>query len=544
MIDNMAVSFEENRWQRHGADTITAILARAARIWPERIFIDYGGRTRTFHEFEAESTLLANGLRSFGVKKGDTVCALLDTSIEGALFWFAVNKTGAIYVPMNTALKGDFLAHQLTDADSGIIIAHSTYVPRILEIRDQLRADLTIFSDAEIPGDGSTHIHHIDELRLQSGEPADVAFNPGDLSVILYTSGTTGLPKGCMASHEYVCNVAKRVAQTMAMTADDVSWSPLPLFHIFGSCGVVLASLHCGARVALNRRFSVSNFWPEVERTGATILNLVGSMIPLVGGAPASEAERRCFGQVRIAFGIPFPADAIAHWRSRFGIQWAGGGGYGLTEAARISELSVADDAASATCGRPLSFEVRIFGADDEECPPGKPGEIVVRPLRPGVMFDGYWRRQDETLQAMRGLWFHTGDIGKFDQNGNLVFVDRKKDYIRCGGENVSSYEIETALRRHPAILDIAAYAVPSALAEDEIKISVILKPDSAITERELCLWAIERLPYFCVPHYIEIHQDLPRSPTGKVLKYLLKEAGVTTRSWVRARSGISLLRK
>jgi crotonobetaine/carnitine-CoA ligase len=267
-------------------------------------------------------------------------------------------------------------------------------------------------------------------------------------------------------------------------------------------------------------------------------------MIPLIGGAPASEAERRCFGQVRVAFGIPFPADAIAQWRNRFGIQWVGGGGYGLTEAARISELTVTEDAAIAACGKPSSFDVRIFGADEEECAPGEPGEIVVRPLRPGIMFDGYWRRPAETLQAMRGLWFRTGDIGKFDQNGNLVFVDRKKDYIRCGGENVSSYEIETALRRHPAILDVAAYAVPSALAEDEIKISVILKPDSTLTERELCLWAIDRRPYFCVPHYVEIHQDFPRSPTGKVLKYVLKKAGVNNTTWVRANSGITLLRK
>lgn len=540
----MASPFDERRWQHHGAGTVTAVLARAARSWPERIFMESGGQTRTFHECEVESTLLANGLRSFGVRKGDTVCALLDTSIEGALFWFAVNKAGAIYVPMNTALKGDFLAHQLTDADSRIIIAHSAYVARILEIRDQLRGELAIFTDVATPRHGSTRIHHINELRLQSGEPADAAPNPGDLSVILYTSGTTGLPKGCMASHEYVCNVAKRAAQTLAMTADDVNWSPLPLFHIFGSCGVVLASLQCGARVALNRHFSVSNFWPEVERTRATILNLVGSMIPLVGGAPASEAERRCFGKVRVAFGTPFPADAIAQWRRRFAVQWAGGGGYGLTEAARISELSVTDNAASAACGKPRGFEVRIFGADDEECPPGQPGEIVVRPLRPGIMFDGYWRRPGDTLQAMRGLWFRTGDIGKFDENGNLVFVDRKKDYIRCGGENISSYEIETALRRHPAILDVAAYAVPSALAEDEIKVSIILKPDSAISERELCLWAIDRLPYFCVPHYIEIHQDFPRSPTGKVLKYLLKEAGVSTRSWARAHSGITFLRK
>jgi crotonobetaine/carnitine-CoA ligase len=267
-------------------------------------------------------------------------------------------------------------------------------------------------------------------------------------------------------------------------------------------------------------------------------------MIPLIGGAPANEAERRCFGRVRVAFGIPFTADAIAQWRKRFAVQWAGGGGYGLTEAAKISELTVAEEAAGAACGKPCSFEVRIFGANDEECAPGQPGEIVVRPLRPGIMFDGYWRRPADTLQAMRDLWFHTGDIGKFDQNGNLVFVDRKKDYIRCGGENISSYEIETALRRHPAILDVAAYAVPSALAEDEVKVSVILKPDSAITAGQLCLWAIERLPYFCVPHYIEIHQDFPRSPTGKVLKYLLKEAGVTARSWVRASSGVSFLRK
>jgi carnitine-CoA ligase len=518
-----------------------SLLERAVQLWPERVFIDFEDQPCTFRDFDREAARLANGLRAWGVKPADTVCVLLDTSLLGALFWFAINKVGAVYVPLNTALRGELLAHQLKDAAARVIIAELEYGRRAQELVTSSEG-VSIFVRRPAKGVDTSSLHDIEELRRAPDAGVETDVRPTDLAMVIYTSGTTGLSKGCMVSHRYACSVSMTMIGALQMTAEDVHWSPLPLFHIYGTCGILLSALRVGARVALFARFSVSQFWPQVEMTHATVVHLVGSMIALIEGAAPSDAEKRCIGQVRVACGIPFAKASIDLWRNRFGAGWAGNAGYGLTEAGRVTQISILGSAGADTCGKPSNFEVRLFNDDDEECEPGKPGEIVVRPLHPGAMFDGYWRRPEETLQTLCGLWFHTGDIGRFDPDGNLIFVDRKKDYMRRGGENISSYEVEEVFRGHPAVLDVAAYGVPSALLEDDVKISVILKPDAAITELALCRWSIERLPYFCVPRYVEFLGEFPRSATGKVLKYVLKERGIDA-AWDRSSSDLLVTR-
>jgi crotonobetaine/carnitine-CoA ligase len=184
---------------------------------------------------------------------------------------------------------------------------------------------------------------------------------------------------------------------------------------------------------------------------------------------------------------------------------------------------------------------VRIFDDDDNELPPGTPGEIVIRPRRPLVMFEGYWNRPEDTLNIMRNMWLHSGDIGRFDADGYLYFVDRKKDYLRRRGENISSFEVETGLRAHPAVEDVAVHAVFSDAGEDDVKATVVLKKDAAITEEMLCRWAIERLPYFTIPRYFEFRQDLPRNPLGRVLKYQLRADGCTPNTWDREKAGLRI---
>jgi len=528
-------------WRSPEGETSTGLLARAVRLWPERVFIDFEGAACTFGDFDREAMRLANGLRSFGVKRADTVCVLLDTSLHGALIWFAINKLGAVYVPLNTAMRGESLAHQLRDADARIIIAEVEYAPRILDLGLH-NTGVTIFVRNAAECADASFLHDFEELRGASDKGVEAEVRPTDLAMVIYTSGTTGPSKGCMVSHRYACCVAMTMVEALKMTSNDVNWSPMPMFHIYGTCGILLSAIRIGARVALFRRFSVSRFWVQIEESQATVVHLVGSMIALIGGAAETAAERRCFGQIRVACGIPFAQASIDVWRNRFGAGWAGNAGYGMTEVGRVTLIPIDQREGADTCGKPWTCEVRIFDENDEECEPGEAGEIVVRPLYPGVMFDGYWRRPEETLRVMRGLWFHTGDIGRFDAAGNLIFVDRKKDYMRRGGENISSYEVEEVFRRHPAVLDVAAYGVPSDLSEDEVKISVVLKTPGAITQAALCRWAIERMAYFCVPRYIEFLDELPRAPTGKVLKYMLKERGAGT-AWDRSSSDIVLTR-
>jgi crotonobetaine/carnitine-CoA ligase len=360
--------------------------------------------------------------------------------------------------------------------------------------------------------------------------------------MLIYTAGTTGPSKGCMISHNYVCNLGQQVVLMEDRHQDDCNWTALPLFHMNATGGSILSCMFVGARVAIFPRFSVSRFWPDIRRSRATVASLLGSMITFIAEAEDTEDSRACFGQLHTVRGSPFPALLQEKWKARFGVRRAGSNSYGLTEAARVTGLRCDEEAPPGSSGRAnADFDVRIFDDDDNELPPGTPGEIVIRPRRPLVMFAGYWNRPEDTLKIMRNMWLHSGDIGRFDAEGYLYFVDRKKDYLRRRGENISSFEVETGLRAHPAVEDVAVHAVFSEAGEDDVKATIVLKKDAVITEEMLCMWAIERLPYFTIPRYFEFRQDLPRNPLGRVLKYQLREDGCTPNTWDREKAGLRI---
>lgn len=534
-------------WSAGEQDTVNRVLARAVAAYPDHTFLDIDGRDWSYAEIEREATRLAHGLIRLRVKRGQTVTTILDNNVDAVLCWFAINKLGAISVPVNTAYKGEFLRHQLHDAGSAVVIAEADYAERVVAIAGSLPHLETLLHRGaapltDVPG---KRVEPLDDYRLADITAIPDTVQPGDLAMLIYTAGTTGPSKGCMISHNYAVNLARQLVTASGRTQQDVQWTALPLFHMNATSTTVLASALVAGKAVVYKRFSVSNFWPEIERTGATIVSLLGSMVPLLAEAPDNEAAKRCFGQVRVVLGTPFPAPLQDKWRARFGTQHMGANSYGITEASVIVSLPHDVEPAPNSSGmRVPDFDVRIVDENDVELPPGTPGEVICRPLRPHVMFEGYWRRPEDTLKIMRNLWLHTGDIGMFDQDGFFYFVDRKKDYLRRRGENVSSYEMETTFRTHGAIEDVAVHAVLSELTEDDVKVTAVLKPDVTVTEEELCRWAIDRLPYFAVPRYIEFRKELPRNPVGRILKYQLRDEGCTPTTWDREKSGLELKKR
>jgi crotonobetaine/carnitine-CoA ligase len=395
---------------------------------------------------------------------------------------------------------------------------------------------------AEVPG--VTVMRMADVLR--QADPIEDKNKYSDNAMLIYTGGTTGPSKGCIISHNYVCNLARQTVINGQWTKDDINWTPLPLFHMNSLGSSILAAALVGARVSLYPRFSVSNFWPEIERSGATICNLLGSMVPFIAEAPETEVSKRCFGQLRAVRGSPFPASMQVKWKERFGVKVAGSNVFGLTEACILTSLTDAEVSKPGSSGkRNAYFDVKIIDEEEQELAPGQPGEVIVRPKYPHIMMEGYWGRPEDTLKIMKNLWLHTGDIGMFDEDGYFYFVDRKKDYLRRRGENISSYELESTFRNHPAVEDVAIHAVPSETLEDEVKATIVLKADiSPITEEEMCVWSVDRLPYFAVPRYIEFRKDLPRNPVGRVLKYQLREEGCTLATWDREAAGLQIGRR
>jgi crotonobetaine/carnitine-CoA ligase len=413
--------------------------------------------------------------------------------------------------------------------------------PSLLERAERIEAQVESLEHTIVLGDEPWRD------RLAASTPAAFAeVRPSDLGTFIYTGGTTGPSKGCMLTHRYHEVLSRQIGICWRRTAEDVVWTPLPLFHFNAIVTAVLGPLIYGGRAAIEHRFSVSRFWPEMNRTGATVTSTLGTMayllahdidrpeMPSSGAADANTS-------LRLIGAAPLPVEVDSILKSRFGVDTFSGA-YGTTEASLVSwqPPGVGNKPNAAGVINDEHFDVRIFDDDDHELPRGTDGEIVLRPKRPHTMFEGYWGRPEATVETSRNWWYHTGDIGRIDDESFLFFVDRKADYLRRRGENISSFEVERILMSHGSLADVAVHAVPSEMTEDDLKVTATVKEGATLTEEELFRWCIDELPYFALPRFIEFRAELPRSPVGRVLKRELRDEGVTAATWDADTSGIT----
>jgi crotonobetaine/carnitine-CoA ligase len=533
--------------------TVLEALARRLDSDPDGPYLDFantevGNVQYTAREMDAESTRLAHALTALGVGHGDRVATLLENRAEQVVSFFAALKLGAVQVPINTGYKGEFLRHQLADSGARVFAVQGDFASRAVETLgaettpDVAHCIVVDHPDAVI--DAVPTISWADALAGASDEPIDTSqVRPSDLACFIYTAGTTGPSKGCMLPQNYIVSLAEQVERAWERRSDDIVLTPLPLFHFNAISIAVVGTLVAGGSAVIERKFSVSNFWPEIKRTGATMVSMLGSLAILIANADDHPDQRG--HKLRLCAAAPMPPDTDAAWGTRFGCKTFSAG-YGLTEASLISMLDAGEPNKPGAAGKPNlhDFDVRIVDDDDVPVAVGEAGEIVCRPNGPNLIFAGYWNRPDATVEATRNLWFHTGDLGRVDDDGYLFFVDRKKDALRRRGENISSFEMEKTLYGHSALRDVAVHAVPSELGEDDVKITVVLQDDAQLTEEELCRWMAERVPYFAIPRYVEFRDDLPRNPVGRVLKYQLREEGVTPATWDREAAGVTFERR
>jgi crotonobetaine/carnitine-CoA ligase len=343
--------------------------------------------------------------------------------------------------------------------------------------------------------------------------------------MIVYTGGTTGPSKGVVLPHRAVINAADFSFRNRGGRDGDVVYSPLPLFHLNAHVITALGPMLNGGTGVLDQRFSVSGFWDRVEEVKADQIAILGSMLTMVWNLPPSEADAR--HGVRTVIGAPFPGDTRAQWEQRYGVQISGG--FALTECTPLCSRPVWVEGPPGSSGQPVdTVEVRLFDDRDEEVPVGSVGEVCVRPRQPSVMFSGYFRNPEATQAVWRNGWFHTGDLGRFDENGFFYFEDRKKDYLRRGGENVSSFEVERTVRSFAGVADVAAIGVPSRFSEDDCLVAVVPVPGVTIDPMHLIRHCVANMPFFAVPRYVRVLEELPKSPVGKILKYVLREQGTS----------------
>ena len=512
---------------------------QAARV-TDRIFLDFKGQLQlSYKQLNEQANRYANYFLEKGIKKNSKVAVILPNCPEYLFSWFGLAKIGAVMVPVNTAQKGELLQYILDSSDAEAVIVNETLFKRVQEIEHGLRKVKQIFVHGG-PHDVSTGTVQINRLEdFASASPvtplADVRHS--DPMTILFTSGTTGPSKGVIMSHHYYYHAARTIGSGMGVSEDDRLYTCLPLFHVNAQVCTVLAALLFDARVAMYEHFSASTFWNEIRTSGATVFLALGAMGNILYKAPPHPDDQN--NKVRLAMVVPPPED-LEGFESRFDLQVVYET-FGMTEGI-VTPPAIAEPRRPGCCGRPTeSTEVRILDEDDQMLDPHQVGEIVIRPKEPYTMMSGYYKMPEETLQAFRNLWFHTGDLGYLDKNGYLYFVGRKKEAIRRRGENISAFEVEKIINQHSSVLESAAIAVPSELSEDEVKVVVVLKEGEQLSPEELVEFCRERMAYFMVPRFIEFRAALPKTPTQRVEKYKLQSEGNKLDTWDREKSGYQL---
>jgi carnitine-CoA ligase len=520
------------------AGVLGPLLESGANAHPDRVFAIFeDGPQWTYADTLALTRRGAQGLQQLGVKKSDAVLAWLPNGPDMVRSWFATCYLGAVFTPVNVAYRGDLLEHVVNNSGAKILVAHADLVERlrglnlpqletIVVVGDIPPVDLrvTLLTDDVLDGD---------ESRLL---PID-SVEPWDTMAIIYTSGTTGPSKGVLCSYFHYYTVG-----TLAIgfiEEHERCLISMPLFHLAGT-GSIYGALVRHASVAVVEGFSTEKFWDQIRKFDcATHCGLVGSVVAfLAKREPAADDRDNPLRRVMVA-----PADdRIRELAKRHDFDFFTG--FGMSEAPMplMSELNPAE---TGYCGRVRSgMQCRIVDENDIEVQAGTVGELIVRADLPWSLNSGYVNAAEETAKAWRNGWFHTGDGFYKDTEGRYFFVDRLKDAIRRRGENISSLEVEQVVLAHPDVLDAAAIPVPSELSEDEVMVVVQPKSGRTIDPVALIGFLTERMAHFMVPRYVRCMEALPKTPTNKVQKALLREQGVTADTWDREAAGIVLKRQ
>jgi carnitine-CoA ligase len=504
--------------------TVSAVLDRRAAQYPDRVMMSIAGVDVTFEQMRRRSCAAANALLDLGIRPGDCVALFTATCPEWVYFWLGAARIGAVAAAVNAANKGDFLLHALRLSRAKAVITDPERQSRVAEVAEKLPE----LSNIVVQGDS------LDQALNHgaTGTAGDYVADVGDVGSLFFTSGTTGPSKAVATTWHYLFTTAATAASAWNFNAAEVLWTAMPLFHL-SAAPSVLAPMLVGGTTVLAPAFHPGAVWDEVRACGAVGFAGAGAMVSMLLRQPPDPRDAQL--PLRFISAAPIDASVYHDIEKRYACRIVSM--YGMTEAFPIAVKGVADEGVPGTSGTPNpSFDVRIVDRDGEPLPDGSVGEIACRPRYPHVMSEGY-------VNAGGGVdphppWFRTGDLGVLDGEKNLTYVDRVKDSLRRRGENVSSVEVETVVMSHPAVLEAAAVGVPSDLGEDDILLFVALRLDSALDYPELLDFCSARMPYFCVPRYVEVVDELPKTIIGRVRKDILRSRGVGPGAWDRENHG------
>jgi crotonobetaine/carnitine-CoA ligase len=502
-----------------------AELAHAESVRPDATLLRWREGSWTVREFAEAARHMANGLRQRGIGPGDRVAVSADNSADYAALGYGIHLAGAVEVPVNVELRGPLLKHVLDDGDAHLLLVEPAHVAAIIACG--ATATVTLLDEDLLESFRAAP-------PIEYSDPA-----PHELASIIYTSGTTGPSKGVMLSHGYYPNLGDVWRSISDITADDVSYWVFPFSHVDARMQLAVAVL-AGSTMAFVPRFSANRFWDDIRDFGATWFGAVGWMLSVLASLPPPPRDARL--RLRRGVCVPIPAEGYEFFEDGLGIVLQEI--YGQTEGNSPS-FGTLDRRRRGSAGWLCSgFDVAVVGTDGEELAAGQRGEIVYRPGGANMVCQGYWRRPEATMAAYRDLWFHSGDLGHFDEDGFLWFSGRMKDVIRSKGENVSAFELETTIRAAPGVAECVATAVRGQLGgEDEIRVFVVAAEGVAFDLAAFQSYCAENLARFAVPRYLELVDEaflIRGQGTGAVQKHRLPaelgENAVDLQALARAR--------
>lgn len=516
------------------------ILAEKARTEGTRPYMTVGGRTYSFAETDRTARAIGRGMKGLGVRKQDAVTMLLPNSAEFVLSWYACCVIGAVFVPINPSYTGYMLDYIIKDSGTRGLVVDRGLAPALLGVPTETLKKLDWVAivggkDDLVLHEGPGRYLDFEDLMVNGQDDPEVPCTFRDIHSVMYTSGTTGPSKGVILPNGHFFSSTCTFLRALRLDRNDVLFTPLPLFHGLASRLGVLPALMVGAHVVIAEKFSATQFWKQVTECGATVGHTIFTIPPILKAQPPSKWDKA--HKLRAMYN----ANSDPVFEERFNVRLVEA--YGLTETG-LTIYSHWPERREGSCGQAHEdWDIEIVDESGLPVGPGEVGEIVCRPKLPSIMMDGYLNKPEETLRTIKNLWFHCGDYAKRDADGYFYFTGRKKERIRRRGENISGFEIERIVSMHSDIAEVAAIAHPAEGGEDDVRCVIIRRGGSALAPEELMDWLQPRMPFFMLPRYIEFVEDMPRTPSAKIEKYKLVEAGLSADAWDREKAGYRIER-
>lgn len=524
-------------------DLLPQLVARRAVEQADGVLLrNVDGSTLSYRDLYESSCLWAAAFQRLGVTTGENVAVLSPMCLDYYRSWLGLAWLKAVQAPLNTDYRAQLLVHAITTANARVVVSSRRLVDRIAEVAAQLHRELTVvvFDDDRPATDlpftvvgRAEFLNGIDPLHEPDGP------NPWDVATLLYTSGSTGPSKAVVVPWGQLHRTASNTNRLYEAQERDVFYAPSPTYHV-GAVALPFGAALVGAEVVVRERFSASEWWEDVATFRCTLASFLGALVAFATGARSRPTADNTLRRVLMA---PVLAD-VEEFQERFGVTVATA--YNMTElSCPISTAGIEITNATHLISGQLQpgYEARIVDAHDMEVPNGTVGELIIRADDPWTLNLGYYGMPEKTVEAWRNGWFHTGDALRRDDDGNFYFVDRLKDSIRRRGENISSFEVEAVVLGHPEVRECAAVAVPSEISEDEVKVVIAREEGSELEPRTLIEWLVPRMPRFMIPRYVEFVDGLPKTPTDRIQKAVLREQGVTETTWDRERAGVEVPR-